>query len=137
MTPTLNLTGTPCTPEMLDAGVVDLPADLLARLQRALSFDDIPVEDQIYERVSDITRIIRDAGGSPLGGTSVLLGGNHFPALLAALHFSLAIDCGISVRWAFAKTVHAEVTLPNGTKTGVPYQAYEGSVSLSPEYFTN
>lgn len=109
----LNLTQHKATPEQLAAGVVDVPADELPRLQGLLTFDTLPSAVEIEKRANDIAlfahSIIRRK--SPQRVNAVMIGGAPF--LMAPLERALSY-ARLNILYAFSRRESIEKLLPDG-----------------------
>jgi hypothetical protein len=103
----LNLTQHKATPEQLKAGVVDLNNDDRAKLIAMLTFNELPLIDEITGKAMDIADIANRHGYK-----KVMIGGA--PYLMSALEAAL-IDKGISPVYAFSKRESVEVMKDDGS----------------------
>ena len=113
----LNLTQHNATAEQMAAGVYDLSADKIGELRKALTFDFLPTENEIWERAEIIATI---AGEEKVktGAKTAMIGGA--PYLMRALVSCLALK-GITPLYSFSQRQSEESTDSNGNvvKTAV------------------
>lgn len=115
MRPMLNLTQHQATPEQIEAGVVDLPADLREELASLLTFDEPPSFLELEFRANKIARLLCDYDSSfdraMIGGAPYLMG----PLVRALGEF------GVLCFYSFTKRESVETTDAHGNvrKTSV------------------
>jgi hypothetical protein len=131
----VNLTQHPATLEQREAGVIDLEGSDLTQLKSALTFDDLPTQDEIIGRAETIAtlacaaignddiyeQMAREAmGDEDIGFTpaQAVIGGA--PWLMPAMIQSL-LARGIDPLFAFTKREAVEERQPDGSvrKTAV------------------
>ena len=107
----LNLTQHAATPEQVDQGVVDLPADERAELSRLLTVDDLPSLVEIWDRCQAIAKLSWANGlctDTPI--TRVMIGGA--PWMMAPLCRALQVAGIEECLAAFSKRESIERTDP-------------------------
>lgn len=117
----INLTQHISTPEQLEEGVVDLPEDSRAKLQKLLTFDRRPQGSLIAARAADIADI-----AVKYGATHAMIGGAPF--LMAQMEAALKIQ-GVQPLYSFTQRVTEEHVQPDGTVKKVAIFKHEGFVS--------
>ncbi|MEM4976628.1 MAG: hypothetical protein QXT64_04815 [Desulfurococcaceae archaeon] len=123
----LNLTQHLATPEQLQAGVVEPSPQLKAKIQRMLTFDELPSYGEVKKRAEELVSIIDDyledleargvistlpSGEANFEVYGVLIGGA--PYLMAPLEEELK-KSGFKPLYAFSKRTVEEVLRPDGT----------------------
>ncbi|MEM2498229.1 MAG: hypothetical protein QXR81_07640 [Candidatus Nezhaarchaeales archaeon] len=123
----LNLTQHPATPEQVEAGVVEPSAPLKERIQKLLTFDELPSLPEIRERARKLVETIDDyledlekrgvIATSPSGEANyevygAMIGGA--PYLMRPLEEEL-IKAGVKPLYAFSKRITSELRKPDGT----------------------
>jgi hypothetical protein len=103
----LNLTQHKATPEQVEAGVVDLNDAERAKLIDLLTFNELPLIDEIIGKAMDIAGIAVEHGYR-----KAMIGGA--PYLMSALEAAL-IDKGIAPVYAFSKRESVEVMKDDGS----------------------
>jgi hypothetical protein len=103
----LNLTQHKATYEQIEAGVVDLNNTNRAKLITLLTFNELPLIDEIIGKAIDIAAIAVEHGYK-----KAMIGGA--PYLMSALEAAL-IDKGISPVYAFSKRESVEVMKDDGS----------------------
>ncbi len=103
----LNLTQHPATAEQVAAGVVDLPAEPRAFLQRLLTFTALPSRREVDQRAEQIAALVE-----PATCKQVMIGGA--PYLMAPLERHLEA-LGIEPLYAYSERVSIEEPQPDGT----------------------
>jgi hypothetical protein len=102
----LNLTQHTATPDQLAAGVVEPDADSKKEIQRLLTIDELPTEDELRDRAEKITEI-----AMRLGARRAMIGGAPF--LMGYLEHDLKFK-GVWPVYAFSKREVIEVTAADG-----------------------
>lgn len=132
----LNLTQHAATPEQIEGGVVDLPAETAQRLASLLTFDRIPNPVDMVIRAEAIALIAEAAPGNTdqdaPGFTAVMIGGAPFfmPALTEILDRH-----GMMVLCAFSRRESAEERTPDGGVRKVAVFRHLGFVDARPAKF--
>jgi hypothetical protein len=129
----LNLTQHPATPEQTAAGVVDLPPNERAILQRLLTFEQPPSVQDLMDRAQQICAL---AIHNSLGGDDgddphpefAMIGGAGY--LMPALEQHLR-EHGIQPVHAFTRREVVERTEPDGAVTKSAVFRHAGFVSTS------
>jgi len=126
----LNLTQHPATPEQVAEGVVDLPGYLRPGLGEALTFEELPSQEEISARASQIAELAVQNGLGPDDGedpfpSAAMIGGA--PWLMSALASELRLR-GILPLFAFSTRRVEEVTQPDGTVRKVSSFSHAGFV---------
>lgn len=103
----INLTQHPATPEQRAAGVVDFDEPHLSRLRMLLTFDDLPDENQVYDRSVAIAEMAESSGCS-----YAMLGGAPF--LMAPLEREVA-HRSMEPLYAFSRRESVEEAQPDGS----------------------
>jgi hypothetical protein len=126
----INLTQYPATSDQIAVGVVDLAGEALASLKRALTFDELPSEQEIRERADFIAELAAmnglggDEGDDPFPDQAMIGGALWLMAPLAA---ELRAR-GIEPVFAFLVGEAGEVSNPDGSVRKVPVFRHRGFV---------
>lgn len=99
----LNLTQHSATPEQLSQGVVEPSEDDKIRIQKLLTFEELPERHEIYRRAAGLAAVASCYKKS--GVTHAMIGGA--PYLMPALAFELK-DAGILPVAAFSNRISEE-----------------------------
>jgi hypothetical protein len=126
----INLTQHATTPDQHRAGVVDLPEYLQPGLREALTFEELPSQEEISARASQIAELAVQNGLGPDDGedpfpTAAMIGGA--PWLMSDLASELRLR-RILPLFAFATRRVEEVTQPDGTVRKVSLFSHVGFV---------
>jgi len=107
----LNLTQHKATEKQRDQGVVELPEAEKMKLQKLLTFLELPTKGEVYERAVKIAAFTTGYEAAMIGGA---------PFLMSPLETILK-NKGIIPLYAFSKRESIERKLPNGSveKTSV------------------
>lgn len=103
----LNLTQHPATVEQIAAGVVDLPVEPRAFLQRLLTFTSLPTRREVDQRAESIAALVE-----PSTRKQAMIGGA--PYLMAPLERHLEA-IGIEPMYAYSERVSIEEVQADGT----------------------
>jgi len=125
----LNLTQHAPTPEQVAAGVVE-PEEGKKKIQRLLTFEDLPTAEEIQERAEALARVA-EVLTKEYGHDSVMIGGA--PYLMSALEKALK-ERGIKPLYAFSKREVVEETLPDGSVKKTQVFKHQGFVEVDDEY---
>ena len=126
----VNLTQHPATPDQLAAGVVDLAGDELAILKDALTFGELPNEQEIRDRADFIAELAAmnglggDEGDSPMPDQA-MIGGAMW--LMAPLASALRVR-SIEPLFAFSVRETEEHAQPDGSVRKVAIFRHAGFV---------
>ena len=120
----INLTQHTATPEQIAQGVVDLAGERLTALKNALTFDTLPVSEDVVEAAEEIAALAASHFGVWEDANSnvpeaAMIGGAPF--LMAALERALRLY-GIKPLYAFSVRDSVEKTCPDTgavTKTAI------------------
>jgi hypothetical protein len=125
----LNLTQHAATPEQVLAGVVDLSAEMRAKLSDILTFRMSPDLASIDSRAAMLAQIADgDSLSIPVAPfKSAMIGGAPF--LMSALEHQLKMR-GIAPLYAFSQRVSSEVTNADGSVTKLNEFKHIGFVDL-------
>jgi len=106
----LNLTQHDATPEQIADGVYDLPNDMKQRVKALLTFNDIPLKNEIFSRTDRLISIINAVTGGKK--TKVMIGGAPFlmPILQSELHMA-----GHTPMYAFSSREVKSETMQDGS----------------------
>lgn len=118
----LNLTQHPATPEQRAQGVVDLPDAVRVRLKRLLTFEQIPLAQEVWDRaiaIADLA-LATDADAAMLGGA---------PFLMEPLATELRAH-GFQVLYAFSRRESVEQVQRDGSVTKVAKFRHIGFVEV-------
>jgi len=115
----VNLTQHDPTPEQVQAGVVDLPANHRAALRGLLTFDTLPTEAEITRRAAAIADLATGHDSSMIGGV---------PFLMSALEHALRRR-GVQPLYAFSERVSTEAAQPDGSVRKVQIFRHQGFVA--------
>ena len=113
----INLTQHTATPEQIAQGVVDLTGEALTALRGALTFDTLPVSEDVVEAAEEIAALAASHFG--VVPEAAMIGGAPF--LMAALERALRVY-GIKPLYAFSVRDSVEKTCPDTgavTKTAI------------------
>lgn len=126
----LNLTQHAATTEQIKAGVVDLTGDELASLKEALTFSELPTEQDIRERAEHIASLAIFNGLGPDDGDDpyferAMIGGALW--LMAPLAAELRAH-GIEPVFAFSVRETEEQTQPDGSVRKIAVFRHAGFV---------
>jgi hypothetical protein len=129
----VNLTQHPATPEQKEAGVFDLEGSELMQLKAALTFDDLPTEDEIISRAKDVAwlacSVIGEKSVTDWGHpTHAMIGGALW--LMPALA-KLLLARGIEPLFAFTKRETEEQVQPDGSVRKVAVFRHAGFVPVA------
>lgn len=118
----VNLTQHTATPEQIEQGVVDLPAELRTKLAKLLMFDTIPTTSVVLQRAQDIASLVanwldnqphpEDYGRDGAALAEAMIGGA--PYLMFALEYAL-MSHAIEPVYAFSQRESVEQTQPDGS----------------------
>ena len=113
----INLTQHQATPEQTAAGVIDLPAELRAELQKLLTFEELPSREVLFERAIAIMRIAKTLAvgamsADPQADVRAMIGGA--PYFMGQLERSL-INEGITPIYAFSRRESVEEVQADGS----------------------
>lgn len=117
----INLTQHQATPEQRAAGVVDFDEPYLSRLRQALTFEDLPDDEEVYQRAVAIAEMAESSGCS-----HAMLGGAPF--LMAPLEREVAHRM-IEPLYAFSARVSIEEAQPDGSVCKVAVFRHLGFVA--------
>jgi len=102
----LNLTQHSPTPEQIQAGVEEPPAEVKQRIRQLLTFTSLPTYSEVVERAEELAEI-----AVRMRASAVMIGGA--PYLMAPLEKAL-IRRGIQPLYAFSRREVVSTTLPSG-----------------------
>jgi DNA-binding cell septation regulator SpoVG len=119
----LNLTQHPATEDQKAEGVIDFAGEVLEGLKTALTFMEIPDEEEITKRANYITLI---ASRQNPGAKKAMIGGA--PYLMSTLERALR-KAGIEPVYAFSLRVSKEEPQPDGSVLKVQKLEHEGFIS--------
>ena len=129
----LNLTQHNPTPEQIEAGVVNLPDEMWARVRELLTFEEIPNANQMASNAREIASIAAEffeSGASEdnmFMGAAMIGGAPYFmPFLVNALMAFRIIPL-----FSFTKRVSVEEQQPDGTVVKKTVFRHEGWVDIS------
>ena len=128
----LNLTQHNPTPEQIEAGVVNLPDEMWARVRELLTFEEIPNANQMASNAWEIARIAAEFFGSDASedkfiGATMIGGAPYFmPFLVNAL-----MAWRIIPLFSFTKRVSVEEHRPDGTVEKRAVFRHEGWVDIT------
>ena len=109
--PTINLTQHPAMEDQIKAGVVDLKGKTRQHAISALTFGDLPSQEEVASTAALLAMIARGAADAH-GADRVMIGGAPF--LMAALHAAIHAQ-GLTPVYAFSKRESEEQTQPDGS----------------------
>jgi hypothetical protein len=130
----LNLTQHQATTEQIEAGVIDLPADIIPIVRNLLTFDTIPTSDEMNARAHDIAVIAADCAASEDRGDnagfalSAMIGGAPF--FMTTLERAL-LNAGITPVYAFSVRDSREEPDGNGGVRKVNVFRHVGFIEAS------
>jgi len=129
----LNLTQHNPTPEQIEAGVVNLPDEMWARVRELLTFEEIPNANQMASNAREIASIAAEffeSGASEdnmFMGAAMIGGAPYFmPFLVNALMAFRIIPL-----FSFTKRVSVEEQQPDGTVVKKTVFRHEGWVDIT------
>lgn len=111
MSKIINLTQHVATPEQVEAGVIDLPAEQRAQLSTLLTFDSLPTGSEIELAAEQIALLCQGAAEGH-GATKAMIGGA--PWLMATLEAAL-LEKGIAPVYAFSVRESVEAVQEDGS----------------------
>lgn len=118
----INLTQHNATPDQLQAGVVDLPAETQHVVRSILTFEEPPTAEEMYYRAEELANIVTTVGEGPC---DVMVRGAPFFA--SALERALA-RANHTVHYAFSKRESADQPQPDGSVKKVAVFRHTGFV---------
>jgi hypothetical protein len=122
----LNLTQHLATPEQIEAGVVDLPAEMRDRLVEALTFNELPAPEEILGRAAQLAELaVSYCDKSGPYPPDAMIGGAMW--LMGPLALELRLR-GIEPMFAFSVRETEEVAQPDGTVKKVSVFRHAGFV---------
>ncbi len=117
--PVLNFTQHRCTPEQLAAGILDCPDSYFEKLQKLLTFDELPNHPEVWQRACLIADLFEQVAvdlaydySSEEASLQVMIGGAPF--LMSNLEDAFA-ENGIAVYYAFSRRESIEQPQPDGS----------------------
>lgn len=131
----LNLTQHQPTPEQIEAGVVNLPDEMWARVRELLTFEEIPNANQMASNAREIARIAAEffeSGASEdnmfnFKGAAMIGGAPYFIPFLV----SILMVFRIIPLFSFTKRVSVEEHQPDGTVVKRTVFRHEGWVDIT------
>jgi hypothetical protein len=121
----LNLTQHKATPDQIDAGVIDLPEEERAELQRLLTFDTVPDSYEIADRADAIASFARKMTSGVF--SQAMIGGA--PYLMSSLEWYLK-GAGIEPVYAFSVRESVEEIAPDGSVRKVNVFKHAGFIQV-------
>lgn len=124
----VNMTQHPATPEQVEAGVIDLTGEQRDALLDALTFDEMPDQDEIKSRAAFLAELACFADIDEYGEAvpqAAMIGGA--PYLMSALEASLKARA-VQPLYAFTRRVSTETAGPNGEVVKTNVFRHEGFV---------
>ncbi len=115
----LNLTQHKATEKQKEQGVVELPEAEKMKLQKLLTFLELPAKGEVYERAVKIAALTKGYKSAMIGGA---------PFLMSPLE-TLLKDKGIIPLYAFSKRESIEKKLPNGSIEKISIFNFAGFVT--------
>ncbi len=118
----INLTQHAASQDQISSGVKDLTGNQLAGLKTALTFEDLPTPDEVWQRAEFIADLAKTTGEN-----AAMIGGA--PYLMAALESTLRA-VGITPLYAFSKRESKEVIHSDGSVRKVNVFRHIGFIGL-------
>ncbi len=129
----LNLTQHNPTPEQIEAGVVNFPDEMWARVRELLTFEEIPNAKQMASNAREIARIAAEffeSGASEdnmFKGAAMIGGAPYFMPFLV----SILMVFRIIPLFSFTRRVSVEIHQPDGTVEKRTVFRHEGWVDIT------
>lgn len=117
----INLTQHAASPEQLAAGVVDLPDQYADKLRELLTFGEMPLASEVWNRARDIADLVdRYCADEGINfdcdrayWPAVMIGGAPF--LMGPLETVIQVDLNLEVLYAFSRRESVEEVQPDGS----------------------
>lgn len=117
--PVINFTQHTCTPDQIEAGIIEFPAEHKHKLCTLLTFEELPNQEEVWNRAVQLVQLFETVAvdldytyDSKESSLYPMIGGAPF--LMTYLEDAFD-DAGITVYYAFSKRESIDVVQPDGS----------------------